>query len=318
MDSADRRFYGETILRVLQHRTTYRGFAGNLMLATNLCNSKNNIKRRLLNIMKVKQMKKSVAALASVAGVLIVGISLVISNWVDFSVPVSAAIEPTNMTAETSIFPINENGQTFCDAQQASSIETLPDLMFIGSNLVTSVNGDVKNEDLYIYTEDVLAALPKTESEALAIGANEKNSIFTVYKEDGKTIMGEHERGVHSLGAYVLLPSSVRQEFWTPIYPVNANGQTYGLQGWTDDTHSPDLIPAMGIDGTEGYINSSYSGHGPFPQPNNPEEAEVYMQWLHERQEEIKVTGEKYIWTIPLYASDGVTVIGEYGISPGV
>jgi hypothetical protein len=100
MGAAGRRFYGETILQVLQHSTTHQSFAGNLMLATNLCNSKKDIKRRLINMMKVKKMNKTAAALALTAGMLIVAGGFVISHLVDFSVPVSAASESANMITD--------------------------------------------------------------------------------------------------------------------------------------------------------------------------------------------------------------------------
>jgi len=92
MDANGRRLYGETILQVLQYSTIQRGLAGNLMFATNLCNSKNNIKRRLKSMMNTsKKMKKSVAALALATGMLVVGGGFVISYLVDSAIPVYAA-----------------------------------------------------------------------------------------------------------------------------------------------------------------------------------------------------------------------------------
>ena len=100
---------------------------------------------------------------------------------------------------------------------------------------------------------------------------------------------------------------------------VNENDQTYGTikpPVTNDDLkvseeNTPDLIACVGIDGTEGYCyRTDLDGE----QPNNPEEAIEYMKRLEERYEEMRRTGEKYIRIIPLYAEDGVTVIGEYGI----
>lgn len=103
---------------------------------------------------------------------------------------------------------------------------------------------------------------------------------------------------------------------------VNNNNQTYGTirPPQTNDDfvvsgkNTPDLIAAVGIDGTEGYVcRIDLDGE----QPNNPEEAIEYMEQLNERIVEMKLTGEKYIRIIPLYAEDGETIIGEFGISPG-
>lgn len=100
---------------------------------------------------------------------------------------------------------------------------------------------------------------------------------------------------------------------------VNENNQTYGTirPPMTNDDmrvteeNTPDLIACAGIDGTVGYCyRTDLDGE----QPNNPKEAIEYMKRLEERYEEMRRTGEKYVRIIPLYAEDGVTVIGEFGI----
>jgi hypothetical protein len=92
-------------------------------------------------------------------------------------------------------------------------------------------------------------------------------------------------------------------------YPnTNDNGQTYGF---IEPENVPDLISAIGIDGTEGYVlEIDLIGE----QPNNPEEALEIMKRLEERIEEMHITGERFVRIIPFYAADGVTVIGEFGI----
>ena len=92
MDAAHRKFYGETILQVLQHSATQWGMVGNLMFATNLCNSKTNTKRRLISMMNGKKMKKSVAVLAVAAMMLVVGGGFAIAHWAESAVPVYAAV----------------------------------------------------------------------------------------------------------------------------------------------------------------------------------------------------------------------------------
>lgn len=96
-------------------------------------------------------------------------------------------------------------------------------------------------------------------------------------------------------------------------FKVNAGGQTYGtMEGvGPNSPEVPVLIAAIGIDGSKGYI---YKADLDKDMPETPEEAQKYMEMLNSRIEEIAKTGEKYVWTIPLYAEDGETVIGEYGI----
>ena len=92
MDTDGKRLYGETILHVLEHSTTQKRLAGNLMFATNLCNSKNNIKRRLFSMMNTsKKMKKSIAALALAVGIFAVGGGFFISHMMNLAMPVYAA-----------------------------------------------------------------------------------------------------------------------------------------------------------------------------------------------------------------------------------
>lgn len=80
----------------------------------------------------------------------------------------------------------------------------------------------------------------------------------------------------------------------------NVNGETYGyaIQAETIG-YEPDLIAATGTNGTDGYVRGT-DLEGPIP--SSPEEA-IAMQ----------STNGRYI---PLYESDGETVIGEFYISP--
>jgi hypothetical protein len=90
-----------------------------------------------------------------------------------------------------------------------------------------------------------------------------------------------------------------------PEFQVNQNGEAYGsLANVNTPGKEPDLVLAKGEDGTEGYLRlKDMWGE----QPNNPEEAIAYMK----KQEEEKASGHKYI---PLYASDGETVIGKFKV----
>ncbi len=90
----------------------------------------------------------------------------------------------------------------------------------------------------------------------------------------------------------------------TPSFPMNENGQTYGSSLYcTSPETIPDLIQAMGIDGTEGYVlKNDLNGE----EPKTPEEA-LAMQNAFPAEGRI----------IPLYAADGKKVIGEFRICNG-
>jgi len=77
------------------------------------------------------------------------------------------------------------------------------------------------------------------------------------------------------------------------ISGINEQGQTYGTEG----SDKPDLIAAEGIDGTLGYVLRSDAEP---PEFKTPEEA---LEW-QEKNKDRKA--------IPLYDSDGITVIGEF------
>lgn len=82
-------------------------------------------------------------------------------------------------------------------------------------------------------------------------------------------------------------------------YPVNENGMTYGSD--FGKAESPDLILATGDDGKQGYLKQS-DIYG--PEPKSPEEAAALTAVADQPR------------VLPLYASDGVTVIGTFTTSP--
>lgn len=196
---------------------------------------------------------------------------------------------------ETPSYPINESGQTYGSPADAFSVETLPDLIHVGSMGMTDESRDMT--ELYIYAKDLISSMPKTQEEAQAIV---DNPIFlTMYEEDGKTIIKGGSMGF----CPELLPESIRNEYATPTYPVNEDGKTYGSSTYaTWIGVEPDLIRAIGPDGTVGYVYNSdlYESI-----PNTPEEA---LARQAERGSESR--------SIPLYKEDGKTIIGEFVIGP--
>ena len=85
MDNMGRKFYGETILQVLLMAGPDGSSA--LMPATNLSCTKNEIKRRLLNMKNAKKMKKTAVALAMLLTVLVVGGGLLASYYMGEAMP---------------------------------------------------------------------------------------------------------------------------------------------------------------------------------------------------------------------------------------
>lgn len=101
-----------------------------------------------------------------------------------------------------------------------------------------------------------------------------------------------------------IFAKSVAFAFSTQDYAVNKNNQTYGTAGGVETGDElPDLIAAIGEDGTKGYVRAD-DLYGNLP--SSPEEAVALMH-----DSDYLDGGE-----IDLYASDGVTVIGKFLISP--
>lgn len=118
--------------------------------------------------------------------------------------------------------------------------------------------------------------------------------------------------GVCSGGILAVSAASEKAEM---KYAINANGLTYGHvdpKVAPEQQEMPELIAAIGIDGTEGYV---YACDLDGEQPRTPEEAVEYMARLEKEVAAARAAKSVYFRTIPLYASDGVTVIGEFGIS---
>ncbi|MDR1156815.1 MAG: hypothetical protein LBK75_00695 [Oscillospiraceae bacterium] len=111
------------------------------------------------------------------------------------------------------------------------------------------------------------------------------------------------------------------QDLLTTIFPRNDDGQTYG-SGYVEnpaDPHTPDLILAEGIDGEIGYAYQDDLHFGPFEQPKTAEECALYNEQLLALAYEQQANGDEYLWYIPLYESDGKTIIGQYGVgNPGL
>ncbi len=81
-------------------------------------------------------------------------------------------------------------------------------------------------------------------------------------------------------------------------FGVNANGDTYGVM--RSDNAIPDLVAVWATNGLEGY---AYWKDMEGPMPSSPAEA---LRWQEEHKGQVS--------RIPVYLSDGETVIGEFVI----
>ncbi|MCP1186442.1 hypothetical protein [Paenibacillus sp. 1781tsa1] len=103
------------------------------------------------------------------------------------------------------------------------------------------------------------------------------------------------------LSQYANVKNAMNQIHINSLYPKNKNGQTYGSAIYATSLETkPDLILAIGVDGTEGYLlKKDMEGE----LPNTPEEA-IAMQ--NNRSPDG--------YDIPLYDKDGETVIGVFHV----
>lgn len=97
-------------------------------------------------------------------------------------------------------------------------------------------------------------------------------------------------------------------------YRINESGQTYGSIDpmMNPEQEPPQLIAAIGVDGTNGYVKHDDLNKN---QPTNPDEAIKYMEKLETAVGKARNSGSEYSELIPLYDSDGETIIGQFRIS---
>lgn len=113
-----------------------------------------------------------------------------------------------------------------------------------------------------------------------------------------------------AVGSLALHPTSANSNITEkatekPMFPKNIKGQTYGSAADVKSSDAPDLIEAFGIDGNIGYVLKKDLDED---MPKSPEEAVARIQAKN-------LSGN--IRYIPLYESDGETVIGKFRIQSG-
>lgn len=154
----------------------------------------------------------------------------------------------------------NENGQTYGSVNEDTPVELLPDLIHMGS--INGIAGYVLNKD---YLSELSRNVP-------------------LYDVEGVNIIGSIRIGAKNLN-----------------YPKNKNGQTYGSSSDAASPEAePELISAIGVDGTAGYVlKKDLDGE----QPKSPQDA-IAIQ--NNRSPDGR--------DIPLYDVEGTTVIGVFHV----
>ncbi|GAA1733916.1 hypothetical protein [Aeromicrobium alkaliterrae] len=89
-------------------------------------------------------------------------------------------------------------------------------------------------------------------------------------------------------------------------FPVNDRGQTYGSEDDASYDQRPDLLAVVATNGAEGFVVRDDLDEATGANVANPDEA---VEW--ERTKEAGLPDA----VLPVYASDGVTTIGEFVIT---
>ena len=191
---------------------------------------------------------------------------------------------------------------------------------FINARLDYLVNGLVLTIRDKKYAEDLCHVnLEEILEEGDAITSIEAGPVFYELGEDVvlNTTLGYRTENHEDL-----------QDLYVPLYTIVSDSDETDIEVdnyelgelFYSKSHLPikqkepeaNLIPAIGINGVEGYVyESDIYGE----QPNTPEEALEYMKSLNTEILVSKKEEQEYLRYIPLYKNDGVTIIGKFGIS---
>lgn len=128
-----------------------------------------------------------------------------------------------------------------------------------------------------------------------------------VYNGNGYTTQTSYRTPNESFGNRVSLENgeAITEKNFDPekIYSKNKDGQTYGSALYAVSPQAePDLIIVKNVDGVVGYVYKNVLNG---PEPRNPEEA-IEMQ----------NSSKGLPRSIPIYASDGKTVLGNFELLP--
>ena len=191
---------------------------------------------------------------------------------------------------------------------------------FINARLDYSVNDLVLIIRDKKYTEDLCHVnLEGMLEEGDSITSIEAGPVSYELGEDVvlNTTLGyrtEHHEELHDLDVplYIIVFDPDESDIEVDNYELGKFSYIKGHLSINQKEPEANLIPAIGINGVEGYVyESDIYGE----QPNTPEEAMEYMKSLNTEILVSKKEEQEYLRYIPLYKNDGVTIIGEFGIS---
>lgn len=161
-------------------------------------------------------------------------------------------------------------------------------------------DGLLKLSSSWVYNDRELAGFNVLTKNYTTAGDYYSCGQVRLYNGDGYNTYTTYKSPIVTLGSTKssLLKSKGISNY---KYQINEYGETYGSAIYAEILgKEPDLIAAIGIDGTYGYVRSSDLTP---PAPRTPEEAVAQNN-----------VGDKLI---PLYDKDGRTVIGQFRIIAG-
>ncbi|BBI30974.1 M56 family metallopeptidase [Cohnella abietis] len=122
MDMENRRYYGETLLSMLEYGVKQR----NIVFISSLCGPKKAMKRRLMNLMNEKKMKKPVLALSLVAAMALLGgggtAAYAAGSAVPVKIPTGKQVEGRNISLQyedgTTVFYDKDGNRLLADPKK--------------------------------------------------------------------------------------------------------------------------------------------------------------------------------------------------------
>jgi len=285
MDTQSRRFYGETILQVLQHSTTKRNLGGNVAFATNLCNSKRNFRRRLTSMMNTKKMSKFVVILALASGLLVVAGGFAISSLVGSAMP---SISVYANEAVQNDYEIDVEAQSHApdayDSQENIAVQDQFQWPLDGYTRVTAPFGMMTNPIAGIEEFHRGIDIPAPEGTPI-LAAKDGYIISVAIIVDswfGKAIVIDHGGDYHTLYAHASAIHVEEGQFVRQgehIADVGATGMASGSHLHFEiriNSHSVDPLPFLSAE-TEGQ--------------------RIWSEWAREAREDIEVTHSEVVPT---------------------
>ena len=222
------------------------------------------------------------------------------------------------------VFQSNSSNQTYGIADYASSIDELPDLIYVGMDGYSG--NDSISERAYIAKAELLSLMP--ERGQIGYINDVQIRSLNLYSNSGRplreSIALNHSQNITNSSFFSYLLPTARDCFGEFAYRTNDNGKTYGKYHDVNLVGSyPELIEAIAADGTIGYvyaddmIGTAYI-RGYWMEPLHGEGAVEFIDISPRPGSDGYVMAHGETGSIPLYALDGTSVIGEVLVLAGV